>query len=75
MLRALELFRVYPQALSVYEHVLVDEFQDTNELQFKIVKLMESVIHNITVVGDPDQSIYGYSILTYAKCYSKKKKK
>jgi len=41
-----------------FEHVLVDEFQDTNLAQYTIVKHLASAHHNIFVVGDPDQSIY-----------------
>lgn len=40
------------------EHVLVDEFQDTNLAQYALVKHLSSVHHNLFVVGDPDQSIY-----------------
>jgi DNA helicase-2/ATP-dependent DNA helicase PcrA len=45
---------------SKYHHVLIDEFQDTNLLQYEISKLLSSVHKNITVVGDPDQSIYSW---------------
>lgn len=41
-----------------FEHVLVDEFQDTNTPQYELVKLLSSVHRNIFVVGDEDQSIY-----------------
>jgi DNA helicase-2/ATP-dependent DNA helicase PcrA len=41
-----------------YQHVLVDEFQDTNMAQYTLVKHLASVHKNIFVVGDPDQSIY-----------------
>jgi DNA helicase-2/ATP-dependent DNA helicase PcrA len=41
-----------------FEHVLVDEFQDTNLAQYAIVKHLSSAHRNIFVVGDPDQSIY-----------------
>ncbi|QZX49462.1 ATP-dependent helicase [Mycoplasma sp. E35C] len=43
-----------------YEAILVDEFQDTNEIQYKIVKLLREKNHNFLLVGDPDQSIYGW---------------
>ncbi len=41
-----------------FEHVLVDEFQDTNLVQYTLVNQLSSVHHNLFVVGDPDQSIY-----------------
>ena len=43
-----------------FDHILVDEFQDTNRLQFSILHRMRSLNHNLTVVGDDAQSIYGF---------------
>ena len=43
-----------------YEHVLVDEFQDTNLAQYSLLKQLVSFHHNFFVVGDVDQSIYGW---------------
>lgn len=43
-----------------FEHLLVDEFQDTNALQFQVAKLLAAKSRNICVVGDPDQSIYSW---------------
>ena len=43
-----------------YLHTLIDEFQDTNLVQYELARLLSSVHHNITVVGDPDQSIYSW---------------
>ncbi|MCZ7576148.1 MAG: UvrD-helicase domain-containing protein [Dehalococcoidia bacterium] len=43
-----------------YLHVLVDEFQDTNPVQYALARQLASVHGNITVVGDPDQSIYSW---------------
>jgi DNA helicase II / ATP-dependent DNA helicase PcrA len=43
-----------------YEHILVDEFQDTNMAQYALVKLLAGQRRNLFVVGDPDQSIYAF---------------
>jgi DNA helicase-2/ATP-dependent DNA helicase PcrA len=54
----------FPDALYKYQHkfryVLIDEFQDTNTLQYAIVKRIADVFQNITVVGDDAQSIYAF---------------
>ena len=52
--RALEMVR------NVYKYILVDEFQDINKVQFEVLKLMSNPNNNIFVVGDEDQSIYGF---------------
>jgi len=41
-----------------FHHVLVDEFQDTNQAQYLLVRQLSSVYNNLFVVGDPDQSVY-----------------
>ncbi|MDO4438259.1 MAG: ATP-dependent helicase [Eubacteriales bacterium] len=43
-----------------YKYFLIDEFQDINELQFEIIKLMSYPYNNLFIVGDDDQSIYGF---------------
>jgi DNA helicase-2/ATP-dependent DNA helicase PcrA len=43
-----------------FKHILVDEYQDTNRAQYRFVSLLGSVHGNLTVVGDDDQSIYGW---------------
>ncbi|EWC44654.1 hypothetical protein DRE_06550 [Drechslerella stenobrocha 248] len=60
LLRALDLFRGHPLCVSNIEAVLIDEFQDTNLVQFDLMCLFASKRNRITIVGDPDQSIYGF---------------
>ena len=43
-----------------FEHILIDEFQDTNSIQYRWLKLLGQPRNNITAVGDDDQSIYGW---------------
>lgn len=43
-----------------YQYILIDEYQDTNEVQYKLSKLLANRYKNIFVVGDPSQSIYGF---------------
>ncbi len=45
---------------NVYKYILVDEFQDINRVQFEVLKLISTPNNNIFVVGDEDQSIYGF---------------
>jgi DNA helicase-2/ATP-dependent DNA helicase PcrA len=58
-----------------YRHILVDEFQDTNLVQYELVKLLSGKYRNICAVGDPDQSIYSWrsadirNILNFEKDY------
>jgi ATP-dependent DNA helicase UvrD/PcrA len=56
------LFQENPQILKKYQerfrYILIDEYQDTNKCQYKLIKLLAAAYKNICVVGDPDQSIY-----------------
>jgi len=62
-----------------YQYIMIDEYQDTNTLQFKMVQALTKTHHNICVVGDDDQSIYGFrgadvsNILSFEKSYPKAK--
>jgi DNA helicase-2/ATP-dependent DNA helicase PcrA len=64
LLKAVLLFRQNPDILSRYQsrylHIQVDEFQDTNLVQYELIKLLAGKYRNICVVGDPDQSIYSW---------------
>ena len=77
LLRSHELWLKYPALLDHYRqrfhHILVDEFQDTNAIQYAWLRMLAGDTGNITVVGDDDQSIYGWrgakieNILSYQK--------
>ncbi|AUN15586.1 ATP-dependent helicase [Paraclostridium sordellii] len=52
--------QILDRVRSVYRYILVDEFQDINKVQFEVIKLIARPNNNIFVVGDEDQSIYGF---------------
>ncbi|RMZ87509.1 hypothetical protein DV736_g5262, partial [Chaetothyriales sp. CBS 134916] len=60
LLRCLDLLRSHPHCVSNVEALLIDEFQDTNLVQFELMKYLASAKRQVTIVGDPDQSIYGF---------------
>jgi superfamily I DNA/RNA helicase len=64
ILLTLRLFSHHPEALEAcrakYQYVMVDEYQDTNAAQFQLVHALASQHRNLCVVGDDDQSIYGW---------------
>lgn len=74
-----ELFVKHPDVLQHYQdrfkYILVDEYQDTNHAQYQLVKLLAGKYRNLCVVGDDDQSIYGWrgadiqNILDFEKDY------
>ncbi|MCF7791809.1 MAG: UvrD-helicase domain-containing protein [Victivallales bacterium] len=63
----------------IYKYILVDEFQDTNFVQFELVRILAGENNNICVVGDDDQSIYGWrgakieNILSFPKNFKNTK--
>jgi len=64
LLKELELFQKYPEIRQKwqqkFQHILIDEYQDTNQVQYNIVKLLVNEQKNICVVGDDWQSIYSW---------------
>ena len=64
IINAVELFEKNPDVLEYYsnkfKYIMVDEYQDTNHAQYKLVSMLASVHQNICVVGDDDQSIYSF---------------
>jgi len=64
LMKTVLLFRENPELLAKYQsrylHIQVDEFQDTNLVQYELMKQLAGKYRNICVVGDPDQSIYSW---------------
>ncbi len=79
LLKPLELFQTHPEVLSevqeMFRFMMVDEFQDTNKTQFRLIQNIVAPHKNLGVVGDDDQSIYGWrgacvsNILDFPKSY------
>ena len=79
LLKTVELFRQDAEVLSSYQerfrYIMIDEYQDTNSVQFAFVQLLASRYRNLCVVGDDDQSIYKFrgadieNILSFEKEY------
>jgi len=79
LMKTVQLFRSNPETLSRYQeryqHIQVDEFQDTNLVQYELVRQLGEKYRNVCVVGDPDQSIYSWrfadlrNILSFEKDY------
>lgn len=80
LVNAVRVLREFPEVLDYYRHalhyLLVDEFQDTNKVQYMFIRLLSEPRRNLFVVGDDDQSIYGFrgatitNILEFEKDYS-----
>jgi len=62
--KTLEIFQKFPSILEKYQekfrYILVDEYQDTNRVQYLLIKLLAQKYGNLCIIGDPDQSIYGW---------------
>lgn len=79
LLKTVELFRTAPQVLEYYQdrfrYIMIDEYQDTNTVQFEFVRLLADKYRNLCVVGDDDQSIYKFrganieNILSFERHY------
>ena len=79
LLLPIKLFKEYPDVLEkyqdLYQYILIDEYQDTNEAQYILTKLLSEKNRNITCVGDDSQSIYSFrganykNILNFEKDY------
>ena len=69
LLKPVELFRKNKEILEHYQerfkYILVDEYQDTNSIQYELCKMLASKYHNIFVVGDANQSIYSWRNADY----------
>ena len=77
LLKTIELFKTNPQVLFHYSnrfrYILVDEFQDTNTVQYNLVKMLASEHGNIFVVGDEDQCIYSWRGANFQNIFNFKK--
>ena len=83
LMKTVLLFQKSPESLQRYQsryvHLLVDEFQDTNLVQYELIKQLGGKYRNVCVVGDPDQSIYSWrsadprNILSFKKDYPEAK--
>ena len=79
LLHTVRLFEEYPEVLGYYrrrwQYLLVDEYQDTNRVQYRLLRLLAAEHQNICVVGDVDQAVYGWrgadirNILDFEKDY------
>ncbi|MDD4183962.1 MAG: UvrD-helicase domain-containing protein [Candidatus Izemoplasmatales bacterium] len=64
LILTLRLFKEFPEVLKTYQrkfqYILVDEFQDTNDMQYELIYLLAKEHKNLFIVGDEDQSIYAF---------------
>jgi DNA helicase-2/ATP-dependent DNA helicase PcrA len=83
LMMPITLFKKHPDVLNDYQeryqYILIDEYQDTNEAQYKLSKMISAKYRNICVVGDNDQAIYSWrganynNILNFEKDYANAK--
>ncbi|EOA81723.1 uncharacterized protein SETTUDRAFT_157617 [Exserohilum turcica Et28A] len=60
LIRCVDLLKKSPSCVSTIQAVLIDEYQDTNNIQYELMRLLAQRSRRITIVGDPDQSIYSF---------------
>jgi DNA helicase-2/ATP-dependent DNA helicase PcrA len=60
LMRCVDLLKHSPSCVSTIQAVLIDEYQDTNNIQYELMRLLAQRTKRITIVGDPDQSIYSF---------------
>ena len=64
LFKTVELFQFHPEVLDYYQerfqYIMVDEYQDTNTIQFQLISMLARKYRNLCVVGDDDQSIYKF---------------
>jgi DNA helicase-2/ATP-dependent DNA helicase PcrA len=60
LVRCVDLLKKSPSCVSTIQAVLIDEYQDTNNIQYELMRLLAQSTRRITIVGDPDQSIYSF---------------
>ncbi|MDP3976367.1 MAG: UvrD-helicase domain-containing protein, partial [bacterium] len=80
IMKTVELFQQHEKILQKYQnrwkYLHIDEYQDTNAAQYRLIQLLASVFRNLCVVGDPDQNIYSWrgaditNILNFSREYS-----
>jgi len=74
LFKTVELFLQYPDVLAkyqeIYKFIMVDEYQDTNQIQYLLTKLLAQKYNQITVVGDASQAIYGWRGADYRNLVS-----
>jgi DNA helicase-2/ATP-dependent DNA helicase PcrA len=69
LVRCVDLLRKHPACASSIQAVLIDEYQDTNNIQYEMMTLLAHSMKRITIVGDPDQSIYGFRAVEIQNLY------